>query len=263
MTTTEKVLAGMLKEGTGIHMLDSGGTFGRAWQQNQAVVDFRQQSQAWYQASVYHNRLELSPTLNVFHFLVERLEYAPTMQSYFQEYEYQADRKRTWLALMEEFPCWLEYQFHSIGISGLGVNNEPLTVNTYTYESLLSQVLQYTQFTVEIGVRSYTPDPGDPVWNLEGEYIALQIHGGADVRGGYTAPRLFRILDSSCLLDDQSAYLQCTRDSKHTWYTDDSGAHWYANCSAYPDLHGSDVVVTEDHLATCPVCGGLLEIWPY
>jgi len=50
-------------------------------------------------------------------------------------------------------------------------------VNTYNGESMLSQVLQYTSL--------YHPD--------EGYYILLQIHGGCDVRGGYTDAKLFRL----------------------------------------------------------------------
>jgi hypothetical protein len=40
-------------------------------------------------------------------------------------------------------------------------------------------------------------------------YVALQIHGGADVRGGYTAPRVFEADRESLVFDSQSTQLKC------------------------------------------------------
>lgn len=40
-TPVEKQVAKMLTENTGIHMIDSGGAYGRAWQRNREVEDFR------------------------------------------------------------------------------------------------------------------------------------------------------------------------------------------------------------------------------
>ena len=48
--------------------------------------------------------------------------------------------------------------------------------NTYNDASLLSQVFQYVDWV-------------EP--NTEQAFIAIQIHNGADVRGGYTRPVVF------------------------------------------------------------------------
>ena len=50
--------------------------------------------------------------------------------------------------------------------------------NTYNYASALSQVLQGTYVSIN-----------------GKDYILLQIHGGCDVRGGYTDAKLFRLSD--------------------------------------------------------------------
>ncbi len=40
-TPVERQIAKMLTENTGVHMMDSGGFYGRAWQQNRKVKDFK------------------------------------------------------------------------------------------------------------------------------------------------------------------------------------------------------------------------------
>ncbi len=53
--------------------------------------------------------------------------------------------------------------------------------------NLLDQVLLFTYFELRCG-----PGRGG---NL-GSYVVLQIHGGCDVRGGYSRPRVFTLNDS-------------------------------------------------------------------
>jgi len=48
-----------------------------------------------------------------------------------------------------------------------------------------------------------------------GRYIILQIHNGCDVRGGYTQPRIFRLLEDDdgdflFFMDEYSARCECT-----------------------------------------------------
>lgn len=57
-----------------------------------------------------------------------------------------------------------------------GEGDRPMTVNTCNGEDALSQVVQYTLF--QLG-------------EWEEVYVALFVHGGCDVRGGYTAPKFF------------------------------------------------------------------------
>lgn len=152
-------------------------------------------------------------------------------------------------------------------------------MNTYNGEDLLSQTLQYTYFECD----------GTP-------YVLLQVHGGCDVRGGYTAPRAFRLTDSdgSGILDNARATIYCEPRSDdvrgqlglngkpvpppepHYWTTDD-GCHWYADgccgLGAGTQLERYDRVDIEGRMAWeagvlcadadgngyCPICGGRLR----
>lgn len=91
--------------------------------------------------------------------------------------------------------------------------NEPACDNTANYDTTLSDNFQFLVFTSE--------------WN---QYVILQYHGGADVRGGYTRGI---VLESSgyaditeSIQDYASGRVSCD-DSEcgASWYTDDS-YHW-------------------------------------
>ena len=157
-TRTDEVLAGMMTENTGRHMLDSGGAYGRNWERNQGrdVADFVNSPAAvWSDGG-------MGPVLNVFHFLRDRLEYAPELDEAFHAWCEEPDNERTpWLALAEQ---WAEER-----------DTDAHSYNSYNGEDRLSQVIQWVDF----------------MWDDE-HYTLLQIHGGCDVRGGYTAPRVFR-----------------------------------------------------------------------
>lgn len=60
-------------------------------------------------------------------------------------------------------------------------------VNTYNHDTYLSQTLQYVQQDVEE--------------ERPGSLVVLQVHGGCDVRGGYTEPRVFKMRPDSSLRD--------------------------------------------------------------
>jgi hypothetical protein len=152
--TTAEVLAAMFTENTGTHLLDSGGAYGRHWERNQGktVDDFL--------AHPGQTIDEWGVTLDAFFWLYNRLEFDPVMDAAFNAFLDQDD-EMGYLEAMEEFP------------KTLGGENV-YTVNTYNGDSALSQTLQWTQ------------------WELNGQtYYALQVHGGCDVRGGYTRPRVF------------------------------------------------------------------------
>ena len=128
---TRIAVASMLVENTGVHMLDSGGYSGRAWQRNQAKVGemspveyFEGQPEGWWGwPSVYPHpahragkriedqRAELWPTISVYHWLVEHVTLNEEMDKAYAEFVTSDDEGRerwrqpaTHLALMEEFP---------------------------------------------------------------------------------------------------------------------------------------------------------------
>lgn len=196
-------LVSMLKENTGIAMMDSGGESGRAWQQNQGKNFEGERS---FKIEL-NSRNDFIVTLSTYHFLKEKLQMTPSSEALQRKFKAFAKKHEDAydLSNMEEFAEQLEI---ATGLYGEG---KPFTVNTYNYESMLDQVLQYEYF------------------ELNGKaYVILQIHGGADVRGGYTDPYVFEVDSDNWVSNDTNAYIYFTDDT--SIYTDDSN-HWYDNDS--------------------------------
>ena len=190
---TGDVLRAMLTENTGIQFMDSGGAYGRAWQQNKGR-DFDTEPAATL--TVEEGFIDIRRS--TYHFLNECLEFDEAMDERFQAFNRAQDPgdQIPWLALMEEFTDSLD----ATGVYGEG---SPLTINTYNHDSLLDQVIQYTYFELD-----------------EQGYVLLQIHGGCDVRGGYTAPKAFRcnIESSPSIFSDGEAQITCKGEESHRWY---------------------------------------------
>lgn len=167
----DDVIAGMLTENTGRSILDSGGIYGRNWEQNQgkSAETFRAQPAAtleiysWERDGV--TRYDVSPTVNIFHLLHHALD----LDKYCREFNalevgnWNGDYYGTDWNQCE----WLtERGFTAVGDG----------FNTYNWASNHSQILQGQEL------------------ERDGErYILLQIHGGCDARGGYTDAKLFTL----------------------------------------------------------------------
>jgi hypothetical protein len=122
------------------------------------------------------------------------------------------------------------------GLETYNVSTKGDVTNTYNYESSIDQVLQFIMFP-------WSGDAGRFGGNHTGiPYIILQIHGGADVRGGYTAPHIFALkarehdIDEFVLADGD--YYVSVGDEQ--WYTDDNGSHWYFEGSTHRSMKGED-----------------------
>jgi hypothetical protein len=198
-----KILKSLLKEDTGRHLLDSGDHYGRNHEENQGV-DLEAQDVSTHDVHEYDGELEIIPSVSTYHFLKHRVEYGNEvheLNKQFLEFANQCDG--SWLSVMEK------------AFGGC-------SVNTYNHEfHATDQILQFVAFDLE-GVAYDTerdPEPnefviGDRIMrakeNIHGEFVALQIHGGCDVRGGYTAPVVFRARESAArLLDDGRTYVDC------------------------------------------------------
>ena len=194
---TDLIVADMLGTSTGASILDSGGANGRHWQANagKSVADWQAEP-----------RVTLDPrwgdvTLSVFHHVTEKATYCKELDAQFTAYA--ATQENTYH--MQDIESWLELIGGSVEYS----------VNSYNDESNLSQVIQYTVFTLG-GVSGY---------------VALQIHQGADVRGGYTAPRIFQ-LDEEYALIREDITLTCSSDLSH--YLDcGGGGEWIDHNGGY------------------------------
>ena len=194
---TKDVIIAMLKENTGRHFLDSGGAYGRHWEHNQGR-DFEKEPESIL--SLRYGYIEV--THNVYHWLVDKLDYNEPMNKLFYGFVKWYDNRnyeQNWLFYMEEFSKFIEEKFS--GCTGLYGDDSPFTINTYNGEDLLSQTLQY----LYLGLPEPIEFPNFTIW--DGVYILLQIHGGCDVRGGYTAPRAFMLstYDEAGIFDNARA----------------------------------------------------------
>ena len=169
----------MLIENTGTHMLDSGGISGRAWQRNQtkSLKDFESEPSVTFELqNDPKDSTDIIYTISVFHYLTKGLELDEVCDEF------------------NELPC-KDWDSEIYGVSALQekwLNKNGYEVckesfNTYNGDSSLSQVLQGT----------YVKRDGET-----NTYVLLQIHGGADVRGGYTNAKMFYVPNDYMPLED-------------------------------------------------------------
>ena len=286
---TEEVLLGMLRESTGCHMLDSGGESGRAWQRN-GGRDLEGEAEAV--VSFAYGSIEVAHRL--YHWLRMRLHFdEEATDAFFGPFmeEIDVDEATSWGELREKFPAWfarwmsaadrevdddgeatcagfeIEFAREPYAATGIYGDGDPVTVNSYNEPSLLDQVVLFTYF--ELRTR-----PGRS-GHVE-SYVVLQVHGGADVRGGYTRPRVFTLSDKDdlAIFDFRRGTIVCGGDPQHCWTTDD-GSHWYSEGScggdAGPKLETYEVLpacganapnvekvnairLMDDGTGTCPLC---------
>jgi hypothetical protein len=235
---TEARLYEMMTENTGVHFLDSGMSDGRNWQKNQKLTaaDFLARPKATLETE-YGTYV----SLDIFHFLNDRLELT------YKAKELQTD----WEAYVNGDDALSFYDCETMETwAGFAKGNEgeltPRIANSYNWDNFLSQTIQYVTFEHD-----------------GNHFVLLQIHGGADVRGGYTRPQVFQMFSEYAFYDMQDATIQCTGE-------DCNCAEGSDPCEFYFDIRGisdfigvdGDLVMTtsEFHeLKVCPECGGQLE----
>jgi len=173
LSITKRKILSQLQENTGRALCDSGDAYGRHWQRNQNKTwdDFTSDP-VTLEAYAYTPKdgskpttLELSGTVSVAAFLENNLVYSPELQRAFTRWckahpdEYDMD----WMKGFAEKH-----------------DSKAIVVNSYNGECDLSQVIQFVEFE----------------WGEYGDrYVLLQIHGGCDVRGGYSSPIAYELRD--------------------------------------------------------------------
>ena len=198
MKNIEDKIKEMLKENTGVHFLDSGGAYGRNWEKNQNR-DF--DNEPILEIYAYSDD-DVTFSINIYHYLINHLEINDKSEKYNKMFKAFIDKSdNSYLADIENFADL----FNNLG-----------TTNTYNFENLLSQVLQYTIFED----------------NKEDKYIILQIHGGCDVRGGYTEPYIFYLPEMDYFFIHMYNVF-CTDKNGNSWYSDDCGYNWYPDNSKH------------------------------
>jgi hypothetical protein len=166
LSKTEEVIYAMLTENTGSDILDSGGAYGRNWQRNskKTLEDFKKQQ---------HARLESKYGIvskSLYWHLVEHLTVNEPLTAYFDKFA-ELNPDDGYYELMD---LWLD----SLGVDPEGdFYGSRWAFNSYNFENWLpNQTIQGTFFKLN-----------------DEDYLILQVHGGCDVRGGYTKPRVFSL----------------------------------------------------------------------
>lgn len=166
-TQIEKLIYSMLTENTGSHFLDSGLGSNRHWQKNgkKSINDFKSEPVVHYYLNTDSKYREIERTVSVFHYLQTTYE----LDSICDKFNRINKNCTNW-----------DSEIYGVSDKGekfiLSLNAKiGISWNTYNGDSDLNQVLQGTDI------------------ELDGEnYVLLQIHNGADVRGGYTDAKLFK-----------------------------------------------------------------------
>jgi hypothetical protein len=166
-TKTEQVIFDMLTENTGVHMMDSGGDDGRMWQRNakKTLDDFRSEPFATIDPKYGDSSISL------FHYMNQYLDFDEELTKHFEEFATQLPEE-PWLEIIEE---WLDVL--SVESEGEFYSDARWNFNTYNFDLWwVNQTLQGSFF------------------GMNGkDFLIVQVHGGADVRGGYTKPKVFAL----------------------------------------------------------------------
>jgi len=172
MNKTKELIYEMLTECTGKHMCDSGMTDSRHWQRNQkkTIEDFENEPEE----HIYKENDYIYRDLSVYHYLSELelddiCDRFNRIQSQSDNWDSDFNSDKFVYGVSAEAQEVLEHHNEVI------INR---SWNTYNGESDLTQTLQGANLSI----------------NNE-EYILIQIHNGADVRGGYTDAKLFKLND--------------------------------------------------------------------
>jgi len=188
-TDVQRLVFRMVTENTGIHFLDSGFSNGRMWQRNakKTIQDFIREPEESYTFDNTYGYIER--TVSVFHYLCG-LELDEVCEKFNRRNTNPADHDGNTGVLEDTYGVseragnWLKDN-HEVEVE--------YTFNTYNGDSDLSQILQGSIMEID----------GDT-------YYLIQVHGGADARGGYTDAKLFKRSHYSGGIHE---YLQEYRDS--------------------------------------------------
>lgn len=263
LNKTDIAIIDMLRANTGMHMLDSGGAYGRHWQRN-ATRDMAGEESGKLSAHSYTDRdgevqWYTEMTVPLYHFLRNRVEYLDVMTTEFWDW---ADKNAEELSYFEEIEAWLSSEMIQDENNPEAMRpvewNVEHVVNTYNTQNLLDQDMQFYI------VKSY--DLSEKYGTNDEYLIFIMSHNGCDARGGYSRARIFQAAgynDYYSLYDFERGTIYC-EDGSHYWDTYDGGHSFeYVDDEDFLNHNGTDtdlkpVFKEGDTNCYCQFCGGKL-----
>lgn len=236
-TETVQRIYELLTENTGSYFLDSGMTNGRHWQQNQGhTID------EWLARphAILETEYGTYPVLDLFHFLNDRLTLTDTAKKLQKDFEayIKADTERS------PYSCQDMEEWANNWHDNRSDYGDAQIANSYNWDNYLSQTIQYVNFEFN-----------------DSSFVLLQVHGGADVRGGYTHPQVFQVMHSYWAHDMTNATIQCTGENCECPEGTEP-CEFYLEIRGIVDVFDSDGCLWDGELyklKVCPNCGGTLE----
>lgn len=220
MSYTETIIEEILLENTGKALGDSGDAYGRHWEENRENGINKETDTPIEFYAPNENEIELEPIVNVYDFLTKHLDRTDRAES-IEEILYEVCEQEC----ISVYSIWevqelFENQFLDEYVTNHYYDDETNEysddfydkdipyelqsseyfrgydwINTYNGEEFVSQTLQFMCFSDGMT-----------------DFVLLQVHGGCDVRGGYTAPKVFEINDIDYFLmymDTVNTYCDC------------------------------------------------------
>lgn len=166
-TQIQEAIYAMMTEPTARHLCDSGSIYGRNYERNQkkTIEQFISEPEQRFTLESYGDKYEITRTVSTFHYLC-----GLSLDEICDEFNQINIGADNW--------DWDEdaygVSFHAGGYLDALNAEIKYTFNTYNYENDLDQVIQGSLLEIN-----------------DQYYYLIQVHGGCDVRSGYTDARLF------------------------------------------------------------------------
>lgn len=193
-------------------MLDSGGSNGRAWQRLRASLDIDHNDKvAKEELDRVVEHLDSQPVQYIDDYSLESAKTSEDLEVYKNTYHHMIEDleldELCKSANASATDSWSDkYSFTTLEaeqiIDEAGLE-EVFFDNTYNYDSTLDEVLLIRGFK--------SPD------SEEADYLLIAKHNGADVRGGYTTTKLFKVSD--WYFDTNPAVYFGTLDTSYNGYS--------------------------------------------
>lgn len=172
MQNINELVYKMLTESTGTHFLDSGGDDGRHWQRNRnkTLQDFENEKEV--EVDIYFDNGiakldDVNVYISIFHYLCNTFELDSICNTFNKKFDVMSDYDGEFNFISTEAENYL---------IDMGFTATSERQNTYNWDNYFSQDVLYT-----------------PLKCGDDEYYLISIHNGADVRGGYTDAKLFKL----------------------------------------------------------------------